>query len=82
MSYLLARDGSAPFVLSTHNAKAYFDPSTLIKDTSKNWATQLVKLPKINKRFASFLEKNCKKKGRYVEDMDKRLEYSRMSRAN
>jgi prophage maintenance system killer protein len=82
MSYLLARDGSAPFVLSTRNAKAYFDPSTLIKDTTKNWATQLVKLPKINKRFASFLEKTCKKKGRYVEEMDKRVEYSRLSGVN
>jgi hypothetical protein len=59
MSYLLARDGKAPFVLSAQNAKAYFDPSTLIKDTRKNWVTQLLKLPKINKRFAKFLKKNA-----------------------
>jgi hypothetical protein len=62
MSYLLAREGKPPFVLSVHNAKAYFDPSTLIKETHKNWATQLVKLPKINKRFAKFLKNNAKRK--------------------
>jgi hypothetical protein len=34
MSYILARDGKAPFVLTIGNAKAYFDPSTLIKETA------------------------------------------------
>jgi prophage maintenance system killer protein len=66
MSYLLAREGKAPFVLSRQNAKAYFDPSTLIKDTPKNWANQLVRLPKINKRFAIFLEKNAEKSCGYM----------------
>jgi prophage maintenance system killer protein len=74
MSYLLAREGKAPFVLSAQNAKAYFDPSTLIKDTHKNWATQLVRLPKINKRFARFLEKNAEKSSLYMVTKTKVLE--------
>jgi prophage maintenance system killer protein len=73
MSYLLARDGKAPFVLSAQNAKAYFDPSTLIKATQKNWATQLVRLPKIKKRFARFLEKNAEINDLYTEEIDKNL---------
>jgi hypothetical protein len=56
MSYILARDGKAPFVLTVDNAKAYFDPSTLIKETTKTPATLLMKLPRMKKRFARFLE--------------------------
>jgi hypothetical protein len=56
MSYVLARDGKAPFVLTVQNAKAYFDPSTLIKETQKTPATLLMKLPGMKKRFAHFLE--------------------------
>lgn len=55
MSYILARDGKAPFVLTVDNAKAYFDPSTLIKQTQKTAATMLMKLPRMKKRFADFL---------------------------
>jgi hypothetical protein len=56
MSYILARDGKAPFVLTVDNAKAYFDPSTLVKETTKTAATFLMKLPRMKKRFARFLE--------------------------
>ena len=56
MSYVLARDGKAPFVLTVQNAKAYFDPSTLIKETQKTPTTLLMKLPRMKKRFAHFLE--------------------------
>jgi prophage maintenance system killer protein len=55
MSYILMRDGKAPFVLTVDNAKAYFDPSTLIKETTKTAATMLMKLPGMKKRFANFL---------------------------
>jgi hypothetical protein len=55
MSYILARYGQAPFVLTVDNAKAYFDPSTLVKDTKKTTATLLIKLPGMKKRFAQFL---------------------------
>jgi len=56
MSYLLVREGKRPFVLSTANAKAYFDPSTLIKQTHKTPVNQLVKLPRMKKQFAIFLQ--------------------------
>ena len=54
MSYILVRDGKATFVL-TDNAKAYFDPSTLIKETKKTTTTMLMKLPRMKKLFADFL---------------------------
>ena len=56
MSYVLARDGKAPFVLTVQNARAYFDPSSLIKETQKTTTTLLMKLPRMKKRFAHFLE--------------------------
>jgi hypothetical protein len=59
MSYILGRDGKAPFVLSVDNAKAYFDPSSLIKETKKTATTLLVKLPRMKKRFAHFLERHA-----------------------
>jgi hypothetical protein len=37
------------------NAKAYFDPSTLVKETKKT-ATLLMKLPHMKTRFARFLQ--------------------------
>ena len=55
MSYILARDGKAPFVLTVDNAKAYFDPSTLVKETKKTPTTLLMKLPRMKKLFAGFL---------------------------
>ena len=59
MSYILCREGNAPFVLSVGNAKAYFDPSTLAKDTQKNLVTELIKLPRIRKYFARFLQEQA-----------------------
>jgi hypothetical protein len=56
MSYLLARDGQAPFVLRVDNAKAYFDPSTLIKATQKTVGMRLTKMPRMKARFAKFLQ--------------------------
>ena len=55
MSYILVREGKAPFVLTVANAKAYFDPSTLVKATKKTPTTLLTKLPRMKKRFAEFL---------------------------
>jgi hypothetical protein len=56
MSYILGRDGKAPFVLTVENALAYFDPSSLVKETKKTPTTLLMKLPRMKKRFARFLE--------------------------
>ena len=60
MSYILLRDGKAPFVLTVDNAKAYFDPSTLIKETKKTATTLLTKLPRMRKRFADFLREQVR----------------------
>ena len=59
MSYLLARAGKPPFVLSVANAVGYFDPSTVIKHTRKTALSLLVQVPRIKKEFARFLEAQC-----------------------
>jgi hypothetical protein len=59
MSYILARDGKPPFVLTVENAKAYFDPSTLVKQTQKTTTMLLTKLPRMKKRFADFLREKA-----------------------
>lgn len=58
MSYMLAREGQPPFVLSVANAKAYFDPSSLVKDSKKYSLNMLFGLPKLKKRFAQLLKEN------------------------
>jgi hypothetical protein len=61
MSYLLAREGRPPFVLNVDNAKAYFDPSTLVKETKRHSLGMLIKLPKLKKRFAKLLKESAQK---------------------
>jgi hypothetical protein len=56
MSYIPVNAGRPPLVLTVDNAKAYFDPSTLIKDTKKGSFGMLFKIPKIKKRFADLLK--------------------------
>jgi hypothetical protein len=62
MSYILTREGRPPFVLSVENAKAYFDPSTLVKETTKHSLGMLIRLPKLKKRFARLLEQDGDKR--------------------
>ena len=59
MSYILVRDGEPPFVLSVENAGAYFDPSTVIRNTAKNSAARLFRLPGIRKRLAALLREHA-----------------------
>lgn len=61
MSYILVRNGEAPFVLSVENAREYFDPSTIVKEMKKTTMTLLMKLPGIKKRFANFLRSQANK---------------------
>jgi hypothetical protein len=61
MSYILAREGQPPFVLSVENAKAYFDPSSLVKETKRHGIGMLIRLPKLKKRFAKLLRENGRK---------------------
>jgi prophage maintenance system killer protein len=56
MSWMLAREGRPPFVLSVANAKAYFDPSELVKNARKRTLKMLVERPKLIRRFAELLE--------------------------
>lgn len=58
MSYLLVREGRPPFVLTVDNAKEYFDPSTLIRNTKTRSIQMLVRLPKLKKHFARFLQQH------------------------
>lgn len=59
MSYMLAREGQPPFVLSVANAKAYFDPSNLVKGTNQRSLSGLLRLPKLRKRFAELLKEHA-----------------------
>lgn len=58
-SYILLRAGKPPFVLTVENAAAYFEPSTVIRNTSKLGPMGLFRLPGIKKRFAKFLEQQA-----------------------
>lgn len=68
MSYLLAREGRPPFVLTKENARGFFDPSSVIKKTKKRGLLTQIKFRRLIKDFADFLEhqKNprflCKRK--------------------
>ncbi len=59
MSYILAREGQPPFVLSVENAKAYFDPSSLVKESHRDSLTLLIRTPKLKKRFAALLKNHA-----------------------
>jgi hypothetical protein len=54
MSYILAREGRPPFVLTAANAKAYLDPSTLITETRKHSLVAIFRLQKIKRYSPSF----------------------------
>lgn len=71
-SYVLARAGEPPFVLTAENAVAYFDPSTVIRNTSKLGPVGLFRLPGIKKRFAQFLKAQADP--RYLLDPPARTE--------
>jgi hypothetical protein len=62
MSCLLCRAGKPPFVLTPRNAKAYFDPSSLVKSCRKRSLRALVAIPKLRKRLANLVseEADCR----------------------
>jgi hypothetical protein len=59
MSYILARGGDPPFVLTSENAKASFDPSTLMTRTRKKSIAMLYRMPQIKRHFANFLKEQA-----------------------
>jgi hypothetical protein len=56
MGHMLTREGKPPFVLTASNAKAYFDPSSLVKACRKRTLRALLEVPKLRKRLAKFVE--------------------------
>jgi hypothetical protein len=56
MSYILAREGKPPFVLTRKNAKGFFDPSSVVKKTKKRGFVGELKFKKLTREFADFLE--------------------------
>jgi prophage maintenance system killer protein len=55
MSYILIRDGEPPFVLTVENAAAYFEPSTVIRNTHKQSLAMLFRSRTIKERLAKVL---------------------------
>ncbi|WP_294540271.1 hypothetical protein [uncultured Rhodoblastus sp.] len=56
MSYILAREGRPPFVLTENNARAFFNPASVFKKSSKRNFVMRVKMPGLTRAFAGFLE--------------------------
>ncbi|MBB4863185.1 hypothetical protein HNP46_002032 [Pseudomonas nitritireducens] len=59
VSYLLLRAGLPPFVLTLDNAKGYYNPSSVIRNSAKHGVKALFELPKIKKKYAAFLEEQA-----------------------
>jgi hypothetical protein len=59
MSYILAREGRPPLVLTAENDIAFLDPSTLITETRKDSLVALFRIPKITRYFAKFLQEQA-----------------------
>ena len=59
MSYILAREGHPPFVLTAASAEAYLDPSTLITETRKRSLVAPFRLRKLKRYFAKFLKEQA-----------------------
>jgi hypothetical protein len=57
-SGILLQNGCPPFVLTRHNAVAYFDPSSEIKFTDKRTIHGKLRLPRYKNEFRTFLERN------------------------
>lgn len=56
MSYILAKEGLEPFVLTTENAKAYFEFSASVKTLPRNILVNWFRLPILKNGIASFLK--------------------------
>jgi len=55
MSYILAKEGQPPFVLSSTNAKAYFEASAQIKKLPRNGMARLFHLPRQKTQIVGLL---------------------------
>ena len=56
MSYILAREGKPPFVLTRKNAQGYFNPSSVVKKTKKRHLLGEIKFKRLTSEFSDFLK--------------------------
>jgi hypothetical protein len=61
MSYLLTREGCAPFVLTDKNAREFFNPSSAFKKTKKRSVKMRIKMPGLASAFADYLKHQANK---------------------
>jgi hypothetical protein len=59
MSFILGREGRPPVVITSDTAQAFFDPSSLVKQTRKGSVGMLFRMPGLKKRLARFLEQHA-----------------------
>lgn len=62
MSYILARDGHPPFVLTVDNAKDFLDWSSLLTTKRKSGLLLRWQMPWLKRRFAAFLKEHSETK--------------------
>ncbi len=60
MSYILAKEGQPPFVLTAANAKSYFEFSEQVKRLPRNNLANLFRLPRLKAKIACFLKDQAK----------------------
>ncbi|WP_051953272.1 hypothetical protein [Methylocapsa aurea] len=61
MSYVLAREGRAPFVLTDKNAREYFNPSSVFKKSNKRSIMMRLKMPGLTRALADYLKRQANK---------------------
>lgn len=66
MSYILMREGYAPFVLSYANAKHFFEPAEMIKKGRKKTFDEYYHLPKQTRKFAKLLRSELDGVGYFI----------------
>jgi len=59
MSYMLAREDRPPFVLTTKNAREFFNPASAFKKTKKHSIVMQLKMPGLTRAFADYLKQHA-----------------------
>ena len=72
MNAILGREGRGPFVLSSQNAKAFFDPSSLIKSCRKHSPASLLQVPRLRQRVVALIERGIDRRSGERRRIDRR----------
>jgi hypothetical protein len=59
MSYMLAREGKPPFVLTAGNAREFLNPSSVFKKNRKHSISMWLKVPGLKKAFGAYIERQA-----------------------